>query len=209
VDAIGLDISKSFPIAQGFVAPITFERTSPVDQVYRIYAARRAPGLDILVLVGFPMDEVLAPWRQLVRQRIFLALLSTSILLLVVFKGKARLARLRELNQNLESRLEGRTRELVEAHQELRAVSYTVFNELHEQSNQARTHLQLGLNGVEGELPSSARESFERAHHSLTAIGSIIEGLKSSPPPEIRKVSADDLPRPAVNKAARTPLKLI
>ncbi|VTU18805.1 Phytochrome-like protein cph1 [Variovorax sp. PBL-H6] len=48
----------------------SYESTSELDGVTRILSYRELEGIDVVMRVGFPLDQVLAPWRDFARERV-------------------------------------------------------------------------------------------------------------------------------------------
>lgn len=48
----------------------SYESTSELDGVTRILSYRKLEGVDVVMRVGFPLDQVVAPWRDFAQERV-------------------------------------------------------------------------------------------------------------------------------------------
>lgn len=80
---LGLDLSSTeiFRNRQQRPPVGVLEYRSPLDGKSRSHAYRRLEGLPLLVAVGFDPEEVLAPWREYLKQQVLIGILATALTL--------------------------------------------------------------------------------------------------------------------------------
>ena len=135
----------------------TFEVASLLDGITRILSYRQLDELDAVMLVGFPRDQVLAPWRDVARERTIWT--ASSLSLLALLCGGAWLAWRRQRRQLRRIELEHATREreLREEAQTVERFSVALSQSVSEPLSQLRGLLQSDIGRAATDAPTGAR----------------------------------------------------
>ncbi|HKO88910.1 MAG TPA: ATP-binding protein [Burkholderiales bacterium] len=159
---------------------------SPLDQIERIYAARRLQNLPLTVVVGLSTKQLLSGWRERVVQRTaafcifaFVVIAMTALLARHIASRRKAEADLEDLNQELEHRVRVRTTELAQANEDLQAFNYSASHDLRAPIRRIRSFSE-AIHSEHGDsLPDDAKRMLSRIHHSARQMDGLLSDVLS------------------------------
>lgn len=133
-----LNADLSVITADMWAKPGSMELQSPFDQTELIVSFRRVEAFPALVVVGYARDEVLAGWTRLAWERTLLTLFCALTILAVAALVQRAFIRNKELRQLVEDEVRARTHSLMEANEDLEALSFNASQDLGQPLRQIR-----------------------------------------------------------------------